>query len=56
MAPSAVGLTCFIETKTLQIRMYQKQITSPVTAEQFIRPVFQGLDHEECWCNLPLLR
>ena len=30
--------------------MYQNQITSPVTAEQFIRPVFQGLDHEECWC------
>ena len=26
------------------------RITSPVTAEQFIRPVFQGLDHEECWC------
>ena len=26
------------------------RITSPVTAEQFIRPVFRGLDHEECWC------
>ena len=25
-------------------------ITSPITAEQFIRPVFLGLDHEECWC------
>lgn len=24
-------------------------ITSPATAEQFIRPHFQGLDHEECW-------
>ena len=27
----------------------QKQITSPITAAQFIRPVFHGLDHEECW-------
>lgn len=22
----------------------------PLTAEQYIRPVFHDLDHEECWC------
>ena len=25
------------------------QITSPITAERYIRPFVQGLDHEECW-------
>lgn len=34
----------------ITIIIMQHTITSPLTAEQFIRPVFQGLDHEECWC------
>lgn len=41
-----MGLSCIHPI----LQMKTHQITSPITAEQYIRPVFHNLDHEECWC------